>query len=122
LLAEVKAVSHNDAVLIVFSTAAAVVTLSVPLLSLLWKAFNLIAELRLQIADNKNQLLLTTNKLSHVNEKWELAAAQLLQRIDHVASRTRGEDISLNLQLREVQNFLSKTTDFEIRSSGQRSD
>jgi len=110
--------NRHEVAFIVFSVLASAIGLGLPLVSMLWKAFNQIAELKLQISDNKGQILLLTNKVDHFDERWESATHQTIQKFDHFSNRLRGEVRQLDTQMREVQNFLSKTTEFEVRSQG----
>jgi hypothetical protein len=87
-----------------------------PVLSALWKAFNLIAQIRLELAELRNQLVITNNQISHLDERWEALTAQTLQRFEHFANRSKAETHLLQLHTREMQNYLAKTTNFEIRS------
>lgn len=109
---------RHEIVLIVWSVIGSAFAFALPLVTMLWRAFSTIAELKLQIVQNRNDLLLLSNKMDHIDDRWESATAQTGQKFDHFSNRLRGEVIQLNMQVRELQNYLSKTTSFEVRSSG----
>ncbi|MDX2239089.1 MAG: hypothetical protein NW224_00220 [Leptolyngbyaceae cyanobacterium bins.302] len=108
--------NKEEIILIVASVVGSAIAFAIPLISMLWKAFSLIADLRLQIVENRNQLVILTNKVDHFDDRWEGVSHQTNQKFDHFSTRVRGDVHQLNTQVRELQNFLSKTTNFEVRS------
>lgn len=110
--------NKNEVILIVVSTLGTALAFSLPLVTLLWRVFSLTSELRMQIAENRNSLVILTNKVDHLDERWDSATHQTLEKFNHFSNRFRGEVNVLSSQVREVQNYLSKTTDFEVRSQG----
>lgn len=105
-------------ILIVYSVLGTAIAFSLPLLSMLWKVFSVIAEIRLQLAELRHDLQNLTHETETLEERWVSVNGQTLQRFDHFSNRFRGEVGQLNLQVREVQNYLAKTTTFEVRSNG----
>ncbi|MGG6296305.1 hypothetical protein ACQ4M4_18095 [Leptolyngbya sp. AN02str] len=54
------------------------------------------------------------------HKEWVLLTYNGLQeRIDHVQSRTKAEELNIWTRLGAVEQFLSKTTPFDVRSSGK---
>ncbi len=83
--------------LIVLSVLGTLFATSVPIATLMWKIFNVIA--RDQQADELQ--VLTVNGLR--------------ERIEHVTTRLTGQTDNLNRRLKQVERFLAKTTEFEER-------
>lgn len=112
--------NRSEIVLVVASVLGSAIAFAIPLLSLLWKAFNLISEIRMQIAELRNNHLILSNQAEHLDERWEGITEQTIQRFDHFSGRVKSEVNQLKIEVRELQNYLSKTTSFEIRSGGLR--
>jgi len=108
--------NRSDVVLVVASVLGSVLAFGLPLITMLWKAFQVIAELRLQISENRGNLNLLGNKIDHVDERWEAATSQTLQQFQHFSGRLKGDVEKLQAQTRDIQNYLSKETSFTIRS------
>lgn len=83
--------------LIVLSVLGTIFATSVPIATLLWKIFNVIARDK----QSDELQILTVNGLK--------------ERIEHVAIRLTGQTDNLNRRLKQVERFLAKTTEFEER-------
>lgn len=83
--------------LIVLSVLGTIFATSVPIATLLWKIFNVIAR----------------DKQS--DELQVLTVNGLKERIEHVTIRLTGQTDNLNRRLKQVERFLAKTTEFEER-------
>jgi hypothetical protein len=86
--------SREEIILLVLSMLASGVLFVLPLVKQIWKIFGVLAELRMGLADLNYQ------------------DKDLATKIDENRVRT----VQLGSQIREIQNFLSKTTEFEVRS------
>lgn len=86
--------SREEIILLMMSVLTSAILFVLPLVKQIWKIFSVLAELRMGLADLNYQ-------------DKDLAA-----KIDENRVRT----VVLGNQIREIQNFLSKTTEFEVRS------
>lgn len=104
-----------DIILVVVSVLGTAIAFALPLVSMLWRVFGLVAEIRLQLAEIRNQVLILSNQSEHLDDRWESVTAQTNQKFDHFSNRLRGEVAQMQTEVRELQNYLSKTTSFEVR-------
>lgn len=108
----------QEVILIVCSVLGTAIAFSLPLLSLLWRSFSVIAEIRLQIAEVRHDQEKLAGEIEVLDERFTSVNLQTIQRFDHFSNRFRGEVSQLNTQVRDLQNFLAKTTSFEVRGNG----
>ena len=108
--------AREEIILIVVSVLGSAVAFAIPLLSLVWKSFAVIAELRTQILENKNTILILSNQVENLELNFQSQTKGTLDQFKHFSGRVRGEVNQLNTQVRELQNYLAKTTNFEVRS------
>lgn len=108
--------AREEIILIVVSVLGSAIAFAIPLLSIIWKAFSLISELRTQILENRNTIAILRNEVENLETRWQGETRQTLQQFQHFSTRVKGEVHQLNTQVRELQNYLSKTTTFEVRS------
>lgn len=108
--------NRHEIILIVVSVLGSACGVGIPLISLLWKAFGLIANIRLELSTLHSRNEFLKRDLEDAEEKWGAIHNQTLQRIDHASTRLREDVNRLHAQVRELQNYLAKTTDFEVRN------
>lgn len=86
--------NREEIILLMVSVLSSGMLFVLPLVKQIWKIFSVLAELRMGLADLNYQ------------------DKDLATKIDENRVRT----VVLGNQIREIQNFLSKTTEFEVRS------
>lgn len=89
--------SKSEITILVLSVLGTLVATSLPIATLLWKVFNVVAR----------------DKQS--DEFQQLAINGLRERIEHCATRLTGQNDNLNRRVKQVERFLAKTTNFEER-------
>ncbi len=89
--------SRTEITILILSVLGTVFATSVPIATLMWKIFNVIARDK----QTDELQLLTINGLK--------------ERIEHVSTRFSNQTENLNRRLKAVERFLSKTTEFEER-------
>lgn len=89
--------SKSEITIIVLSVLGTLFATSVPIATLMWKLFGVVA------------------RDKQADELQLLGMNGLKERIEHVATRLTGQTDSLNRRLKQVERFLSKTTNFEER-------
>lgn len=107
--------NKNDVLVLIASTVVAFIAVALPVFSLIWKVFGVVAELRLQIQENRNQIEKNVMKIDFVDTSSQGMVRQVLQRWDHTTKRLNGEIESLKVATDEIQGYLEKTTDFKVR-------
>lgn len=55
------------------------------------------------------------NSLEHLNDRLELGLNGLREKFEHFSTRSRLESSALSDRIGSIENFLTKTTDFEKR-------
>ncbi len=108
--------TRHEIILIVASVFGSAIAFALPLVTLLWRAFGLISGVRMELSQLRNRDELFQRDFDDLDEKIDGAVHQTVQRIDHLAERMKGEVKQLDVQVREIQGFLTKTTVFEVRS------
>ena len=108
--------SREEVILVVASVFTSAIVFAVPTLSLLWKTFSVVADIRLQLAELRHKNELLSNQVEDAEESLKGVVNQTNERFNHFSTRLRGEVHQLNTQVRDVQSFLAKTTSFEVRS------
>lgn len=112
--------SKNDIVMIVLSVLGTAIAIAMSVLPTLGKLIRVVSDLRLELAALKSESQVKDLEIQHQDERWNAAIHQTIQRFDHFSSRVRGEMVELSDSVRELQNYLAKTTTFEVRASDRR--
>jgi hypothetical protein len=108
--------SREEVILVVASVITSAIVFALPILSLLWKTFSVVADIRLQLAELRHRTDLLSTQVEIAEENWKGVSHQTNEKFNHFSTRFRGEVHQLNTQVRELQSFLAKTTSFEVRS------
>lgn len=81
----------------------------------LWKAFDAIAALREHIKENLHRIELLQQAMEFARDELKLGLRGISEVADHVRARTREDNKELANRVADLERFLAKTTDFEMR-------
>lgn len=90
-------------------------TLLAPIVVSLWKLFAIREQLQSNITENRHRLQLLEQRSTHLVDQQELFLNGLQERLQHVRDRSLDAEKGLNRRLCDVENFLEKSTAFEVR-------
>lgn len=132
--------NKSDVILVVASVGVSTIAFGLPVLTALWRAFNGLAAVKEQIHDDiqdvSHRLEMLESKLSgdllklaHNLELQETEAENLSDRMDlglnglkemmgHRTTRIAAELKDLQARVLAAEQYLAKTTSFEIRNRG----
>ena len=107
--------SRDQVLILITSTLIAFATSAIAVGGSLWKIFNVIAQFRLQLLDQRNALTLLEAKTQHQTEMNQAVISQMNQRIDHATNKFNIRLELVENHVKQLENFLTKTTQFETR-------
>ncbi len=87
----------SSATVLILSLLGTLLITSIPLVTFMWKIFSVVA------------------RDKQADEMQLLALNGLRERVEHLSTRLSGQTDNLNRRLKQVERFLSKTTEFEER-------
>jgi hypothetical protein len=83
----------------------------------LWKAFEQLAVLRERIKENLHRIELLQQAMEFARDELKLGLRGISEVADHVRARTREDNKDLTDRVSDLERFLAKTTEFEVRDS-----
>jgi hypothetical protein len=91
------------------------ITFSIPIVGALWRLFSIREKLSTDIKELGFKLALLDHKLESLIDQQELALNGMKEIVSHIRTRTQTEDKKLSDRLTDVENWLSKNTEFNCR-------
>lgn len=90
---------------------------SIPLVAALWKIFAVRSEIEAKILAGVHRLDLLEQKQESLDNQQLLMINGQQETLAHVRDRSKAKEQELSYRLFDVERYLEKTTDFEIRRS-----
>jgi hypothetical protein len=91
------------------------VVLTLPIIAALWRIFSEREKLAIGITQNHHLLKLQEQHLESMKDQQTLFLNGIVERLNHVRTRSKQEEEQLDRRLLDVESFLEKSTDFTRR-------